>query len=71
MENISGYECPVSKKIIEETSQQIEFWSKIVYVIFVKLMLPIFMLPQFIIGFFNYFTTDLGNDAFEMQFPVW
>lgn len=70
--NLSGQERNLdSKKLFEQTNEKIEYWSQIVYVIFVKLLLPVFMLPQFSIGLFNYFTTDLGNDALEMIFPVW
>ena len=35
-------------------------------------MSPLFAtLPKFTICYFVYFTTDLGNDSFELPFPIW
>lgn len=67
----TGLVLQESNEIIEKTNDRIEFWCRIIHAICLKFMPPICMAPQLITCFFNYFTTDLGNDSFEMQFPVW
>lgn len=60
-----------AQEIYKKTNENVEFWNKAVYFLFVKLMTPLFMTPVFSISIFVYFTTDLGNDALKIPFPVW
>lgn len=61
----------VSRTIYAETNSMVEKWCQITHSFIVKIT-PIFLGAQFLtVGFFMYFTTDLGNDAFELQFPTW
>lgn len=48
----------------------IELTSKAVSFLFVYILPPTFMLPKSITSIYAYFTTDLGNDALEMPFPM-
>lgn len=61
----------VSKTIFTETNRKVEKWSRVMHLVVVETT-PIFFGAQFlIVGFFLYYTTELGNDAFELQFPTW
>lgn len=51
--------------------QNAQQWIEILNIALVKATPICVMFPQFIISFYVYFTTNLGNDAFEMPFPVW
>ena len=66
-----GTKCPVSKVFYSRANKQMEIWSKIVYFFNAKCVPILYMLPRPILSFFIYFTTDLGNDAFELTFPIW
>lgn len=66
----TGLENPISKKIYEEANQQIEKWSKILNMLMRKVTTPCLALPKFIVSFVIYFATDLGNDAFQLQYPM-
>lgn len=53
-------------------NDQVEKWSRIIYVLAAEITPPIFILPKFIKSFYVYSTTDLrGDDAFELPFPTW
>lgn len=67
----SELEYSESKELYEKTVRIIQMNSKTISFFFVYLLPPIFMLPKFVISVFAYFTTDLGNDALEMPFPMW
>lgn len=54
-----------------ETDRQIEKWSKIVYIVIAQTTPACFILPIFVYSLIEYFTTDLGTDAFELPLPVW
>lgn len=66
----TGLENPVSKRIYEEADQQIEKWSKILNTFMKTVTVPGLVSPKFIVGFVTYFATDLGNDAFQLQYPM-
>lgn len=51
--------------------QQSEKWNKIVYFMFMKIFAPSILVPLLIHVFYDYFTTDLGNDAFQLPSPFW
>lgn len=60
-----------SSSFYKETDEKIEFWSNILFKALVKLTVPVILMPNFIISFFNYFTTDLNDMAFSLPFPIW
>ena len=45
--------------------------TKINNTAFINILYPIFMISTLIFGFFDYFTSDLGNDTFELIVPIW
>lgn len=60
-----------SKATFERTNELTEKLCKIIYFLLVYVTVPGFVLPKAIYCFFIYFTTDLGNDAFELSLPTW
>lgn len=62
---------PVSKTKYDKINQKIEKWCKIIDFVTVKVSPPTVILPKLTISFFNYLTTDAGNDAFELPNPMW
>lgn len=43
---------------------RLELWTKIVYILFVKVIIPLAVTPMVVISYTLYFTTDMGPDAF-------
>lgn len=68
---IIGFKNSISKTIYMDTDRKMQKKIEILSLIFMKVSPACLMLPQFLISFFNYFFTSLGNDAFEMPYPVW
>lgn len=69
--NISASKDPAQKKILEKMVQLIELLSKIIISFAVKIILTGFVLPKAVACFYVYFTTDSGNEAFELSLPMW
>lgn len=68
---IVGMKCPESKIIFDKHIEQTEKWSKIITV-FVTRVVPLCgVLSRAGPSFFFYFTTDLGNEAFELPTKMW
>lgn len=68
---IAGLLNPTPKIKYDEINHKIEKWCKIIDLVTIKISPPTVFLPKLIIGFFNYFTTDLQNDAFKLPNPMW
>lgn len=66
-----GLENSELKKLYIKTGRIIELMSKAILLVFMYIIPPMFVLPNSILSFYAFFTTDLGNDAFEMPFPMW
>lgn len=66
-----GQKCEKSTAMYEKTNQLMEKISKIVYFFIVFVCVPGFVIPKICVSYFNYFTTNLGNDAFELSEPIW
>lgn len=49
----------------------VEKMSKAIHFAVIKLGVPAFILPKAIFSYFIYFTTDIGNEAFVLPFPMW
>lgn len=60
-----------SKAIYEKTNKRIESVTRTFTSIHLSLSVPFVMIPNLIISFFIYFTTNSGSEAFRMPFPVW
>lgn len=58
-----------SKEMYEKTSQAVEKLSETI-IGTMKVSFHVFVWPAFITTVLNYFTKDLGPDAFEMPFPM-
>lgn len=52
-------------------NEKIEKFTHNMYFILVKITAPGLMIPNLIIGYFNYFTTDLGSEAFHLPYMEW
>lgn len=59
----------ISKYLCTETNETIEIWTKILYVIMVKLSVPFLIIVFTVTSFYLYFIMELGDDAFLM--PVY
>lgn len=57
--------------IFAETNQFIEKASKIGFFVVMQISLPGLVLPKALFCYFQYFTTDLANGAFELSLPMW
>lgn len=66
-----GLENPFSKSLYIEMNERIEKISKILYFTIIKVTLPALMIPNLVVSFFLYFSTDLENEAFILPFPIW
>lgn len=64
-------ETQTSKVILEKTNEFVEKYSKIGMFFMEYGVLPSFILPKATISFIIYFTTGLGNDAFDLPVPMW
>ncbi|XP_055297011.1 putative odorant receptor 71a [Sitodiplosis mosellana] len=64
-------EDPKSAAIYANVNEKVETWTEITYFALVKLSIPGIMLPKFIISFYLYFSTTLGEDTFSLPFPMW
>lgn len=63
---------PKSKKIFTEANENIEKYTKLICFVSIQISHPGLILPNFIISYYNYFTTDLeGGEAFTLAFPEW
>lgn len=61
----------VSRKIYEEMNAFVEKWSYIIDLAFNKVSTASISVPCFVLSYFLYFATDLGQDAFILPFRVW
>lgn len=66
-----GLEIPKSKLIYIEVNEKIEKQTGMLYIALLKVTLPATMLPNFILSFLIYFTTDSESQAFLLVFPIW
>lgn len=67
-----GLKYRTPKAIYEQTHQNVEKWTAIVYLVVAKITVFSSILPKFIISFVAYFATDKGNaDAFVLPVPMW
>lgn len=71
LNNISGLQDPKSKAMFLDVDENIEKWSKIVYFVSVILSPISLILPNIILSFYTYFTTDLRENAFVLLIPMW
>lgn len=66
-----GLENPSAAAKFIEVNEMVEKMATFFHFALVKLTLPCVLLPNFIMSYFSYFTTDLGADAFILPLPVW
>lgn len=62
---------PTSKEIFDNTNDFVEKWSRIGLIFMNRLVVLFVVCPRIIVSLFNYLATDLGNDAFDLAFPMW
>lgn len=68
---VNKSESQTSNAIYDKTNRQLEKWSKIIYLAVAEITPMCLVLPQCIVSLIDYSTTDSGNDAFELQLPMW
>lgn len=66
-----GLECRGSKEIYDGINENVQKMDRIVGFLMIKLSLPCVMFSKLFSSYFAYFTTDVGNEAFELSFPYW
>lgn len=60
-----------SKKTYEGASLKVETWCKIGYFI-MSVVTPIcWIFPRVLFNYFNYFSTNIGNEAFDLPLLMW
>lgn len=69
--SISGQKYPESKAIYNEFISQAEKWREFLNYAIMRIPLNCVMCPKLILCSYRYYTTDLGNDALELPFPIW
>lgn len=69
--NNSGLENERSKEFYEIVNAQVNKWAEVSKFAFMNVTFPCITIPNFIMSFFLYFTTDAGSDAFKLPFPEW
>ena len=69
--NSTGMENPLCKVIYEKANEKIEKLSEIIYFAGVKVSPASTVVPYACVSYFLYFTSDLGEDAFIVPFPMW
>lgn len=57
---------PVSKFLFKKVMNKLEEWNKKFYFVFVYCSLPGIVIPNIIISYYVYFTTDFGTDSFRL-----
>lgn len=65
-----GLKCSTSKVLYYETNEQIENFCEIIYFVFVRISPQFLTFPFYIVSYYNYFTTDLGEKAFQLLIPM-
>lgn len=60
-----------SRGIYEDANAFVEKLSTITDFALTKASFPIVLMPFPILSYIQYFTTDLGSDAFLLPFPGW
>lgn len=68
--NFLGSKIPASKAIYAETNRQVEKWSKFIFLGIAEVTPICLVWPKFVVSLITYLTTDLGNDALELPFPM-
>lgn len=68
--HVSGIKNPTLVDINVKVNEKVDKWTDFFYLTFVKLSLPILMMPRFIMSFFSYFATDSGAEASKLPFPM-
>lgn len=69
--SVPGVERSATRMIYIKTNVQVERWSKITDFVISVFIPTAFMWPKPTLCFYLYFATDLGNDVFELTFPIW
>lgn len=57
--------------IYEKACKFVEKLSSYIYIGYVKIVLPFTTAPYLVSSYFNYYTTNLGKDAFSLPFVMW
>lgn len=69
--NCAGMKDPLANKIYTRSCNLIEVFNEFLRFAMVKVTVHLMMWPMCIYSYFTYFTTDLGQNAFELPFYAW
>lgn len=67
----AGLKYSESRTLYIENSQKVEKWIKILDLAFLKVTPQFVTWPAVIVSYITYFTTDLGDLAFQFPAPIW
>lgn len=71
MMSFQGSKYPASRPMYEETNRTVEKWTEIVAFVMAKATPLSWIAPKVIISYYLYFTSDMGDGAFELPLPIW
>lgn len=57
--------------LYEKLNEKIETRIKLLHFAMINVTLPAIMIPNLIMSFFIYFTSDSSSEAFRLAFPIW
>lgn len=66
-----GSENPTNRAMYMETNRIARKWSEIAFDSLVIVSPICLNVPKVLVVYWIYFTSALGNDAFELPFPMW
>lgn len=69
--HISEYKDPTLKLALKKTSRVVKKLNEIGYFLVVRVTPICIVFPKAIISYAKYFTTDAGNESFELVVPCW
>lgn len=69
--NFIGIVNAISKTIYVGTDKKLQFLNKIIGIGIIKITPIGVTLPMCVVSIFKYFTTDLGDEAFDLPFHQW
>lgn len=67
----TGSQFPESAEIYKKVIKLTKNMNRFINFIISKATAPCVIIPKYIACYYIYFTTDTGNDAFELLLPMW
>lgn len=69
--SILGWNIPKSRRFFLKRGRRTERLSEMIFMVVMKILVQLVMLPKIITSYCVYFLTDLGSDSFQLPLPMW